>query len=39
MPWGLIVLFDESEDVEDEEEVEDSDDLEDPVYGLKSLSL
>lgn len=38
-PWGLTVLFDESEDDEDVEDVEDSDDLEEPVYGLNSLSL
>lgn len=39
MPWGLTVLFDESEEDEEEEEVEDSDDLEEPVYGLNSFSL
>lgn len=36
MPWGLTVLFDESED---SEVADDSDDLEEPVYGLKSLSF
>lgn len=39
MPWGLTVLFDESEETEEAEEVEDSDDLEEPVYGLNSFSL
>lgn len=36
MPWGLTVLFDESEVAEDAEVAEDSEDLEEPVYGLNS---